>query len=288
MKSIQIRAIVVLAACGFAPPETAPPDSRIANEAFEFVTKLLGDEARQAKIDKHFPRSTANFAEGSEGHIDLALFSQKILAPLDKDPVIDAYIRWQLTSYKPSLDSVPLNDRRFARMLDDLPPLLANPKADASLLEAFRKAQQTESLTPEQIKTLNAHLNELATRESDANALNVAALGFRDWVGTQLPTTGERRLLWRIEQLEARLSAGWPCDEAKQSLETHLQKSRKSTSFDDRARQRVADALAALEGRQATYIASASIRENQLYVEYGLVGAFDFDVRRWSNMLRRE
>jgi len=32
----------------------------------------------------------------------------------------------------------------------------------------------------------------------------------------------------------------------------------------------------------------AAIRENQFYVEYGLVGVFDFDVRRWVKLLKRD
>lgn len=277
---------ILLAACGFARAAAAL-NSESPQDAFTRAIHQLNEEARRAKESSQFPRSVANFAKDFQGDPPLALISQKIIAPLDKDPLIDAYIRWQLTSFKPSLQSISLNDRQFAKMLKDLPPLVANPRTDPQLIETFQRAQAAEALAPKQIEQLNHALNDLAKRGSEAQALNIAALGLRAWLGTQLPKAGERVLLWRLEELEARIAAGWPIEESKAALEKELDRSARDRDFDPAARHRIADALAKLQGRQTMYVSNAFIRENQFFANYGLVAVHDFDVRRWVKMLER-
>lgn len=286
MKAIKVTLIVILVACGFAHSrQDSPPQTE--SDVFQAIVRALIDEVRPAKTTNQLKRSVADYARDFKGEPPVALISQKIIAPLDKDPLIDAYVRWQLTSFKPSLESIRLSERNYSRLLQDLPALVANPRADRKLIDAFGQAQTVESLTPKQIETLNEQLNELSERASEAQALNAAALGFRTWLGTQLPKAGERTLLWRIEELEARIKAGWPIDDAKKALEQLLETPARAPEFDDKARNRIADRLASLQLMKTSFVASAFIRENQFYVEYGLIAVHDFDVRRWVKMLEQ-
>jgi hypothetical protein len=243
--------------------------------------KLLMSEARQAAKDGRLQRTTADFAATFEGETSPTRLAQEILQRQGTDPFIDAYVRWQLTSFAPKVDWSALDSREFQRMLTALPPLIENPRADRSIFSKFDEAARSAPLGAEVQARLSLSIEELARRTDQALALNAAALGLRDWLQAQLEEDTERTLALRLERCGAMIRAGWNVEALKQQIDESCAKAARAEGFSAEGRQAVAKLAQQLVDRRRIYLAEARIENASLVLQYDEAAVYDFDVRKW-------
>jgi len=250
--------------------------------------RVLTDEGKQSLQKRQLVRPAATFAQEFAQQIPPQLISQKIVHQLHSDPFIDAYIRWQLTSFKGAVLPVDVTDRQFQKFLDELPGLIQNPRADRELIDALIAKTRLGPLSEPQQNVINTQLNDLSERTSQASAMNQAPLLFRGWVRDQLQDQRMRVILSELEQCTATVQAGWPSDECKTKFESTLKESVRDRSFTAEQRQAVLDRMRQLIGKKNLYITSATLRDGAIAVEYGDTGIYDFDVRKWARILLQQ
>jgi len=286
MRPMSSRIIIRLALLSVlmqAASVAAPPTSAPAAEPFERVVKLLADEARQSKERGELIRGRANIADTFRLDLPLEKLGGRILRRQHDDAFIDAYIRWQLTSFKPSLSR--LSDREAHRAIENLPTLLENPRADEVLIASLQKAAQAGPLSSSDQTMLNQRLNDLATRASRIDAMNQPALSFRKWSADQLPSRGLQPCLAGLEQISASIRAGWPPNEPKAELELVLIRSATDRRFTSDQRREFVMAAEKIVGNARVLVVSARIQENVLSVELATIAVDEFEVKRWVQLL---
>lgn len=288
MKLCAALALLWMCAAGGAPQSRPAAPERAAAAIMAEGLRLLTDEARESLEKRQLVRPAANFADEFKQQVPQQLVSQKIVRQLHSDPFIDAYIRWQLTSFKGVALPAALNDRQFQKILDELPGLIQNPRADRELIDALIAKTKLGPLSEPQQGVINTQLNDLSERTSQASALNQAPLQFRTWVRDQESGAAVRVLLSDLEQCTALVQAGWPSDECKAKLEKSLSEKSRDRSLTSEQRQIVIDRMRQLIGKKNLYITSAALRDGAIAVEYGDTGIYDFDVRKWARILLQE
>ncbi len=277
--------VLLVAASGAPAGDGTPPErqSRPASALAEAI-KRLTEEARQAKTGQRPARSRADFVKDFGREVPLASVGNKLRRRLHRDPFIDAYVRWQLTSFEPALPE--MSDRQFERFLAELPRLTENPRADHSLIASLGAVVRTGPLTERERTSISRVLDDLAERSSRARTLNQPALAFRSWLERGLPPQGAAGLQVALERVAALIEAGWPVDRLKARLDERFRANAGLASFTDEQRRRVAEQAYRLAGRQRLYVTSARIEEETLAVNYGETAVYDFDVRRWVKLMR--
>ena len=95
---------------------------------------LLIEEAIEAQKNELLPTLSPDFAKRFGHQIPQADLTQAILVRTHPDPFVDAYVRWQLTSFDPSLPQ--LSDQEFANFMDAIPALIPNPRAEPEVVSA--------------------------------------------------------------------------------------------------------------------------------------------------------
>jgi len=266
--------------------QSKPQRDQSSAAVFQEAIHLLADEAQQSLVKQQLARPAPNFAAEFKKAIPAQLVGQKIIRPLHRDPFIDAYIRWQLTSYNPKLPD--LDARQFDKMLDELPKPIQNPRADRDLINTLVAAGKAGALSASAQESMNKQLNDLSEHTSLAAALNQATLDLRTWLRNQLPKTGERTLLAGLEQCNALVETGWPVDDAKARLDEDFKASDRDPHFTNEQRQSVINHMRSLIGKRDLYVTSASISNGRLAVEYADTAIYDFDVRRWAKSVKTD
>ena len=276
-------------ASGGAAPQSRPttPERSPAAVMAEAL-RVLSDEGKQSLQNRQLARPAANFAQEFGQQIPTPLVNQKIIHQLNSDPFIDAYVRWQLTSFKGVALAADMTERQFQKFLDEIPGLIENPRADRELIDAIIAKTKLGPLNEPQQKDINTQLNGLSERTSQASGLNQAPLRFRGWVREQLPEKGMRVVLADLELCAATVQAGWPSDECKAKLESTLKDAVRDRSFTADQRQIVLDRMRQLIGKKNLYISSATLRDGAIAVEYGDTGIYDFDVRKWARIVLQQ
>ncbi len=125
------RRLVVVVAAGFlvAVPAIAQPPSRPPAAILATAIKSLLEEARLAKTEEELPRQNADFArQAGQQPLPPIIVGRQLIRRADRDPFVDAYVRWQLTSFEPALPE--MNDRAFERFLCELRPMLEYPRGN--------------------------------------------------------------------------------------------------------------------------------------------------------------
>ncbi len=246
----------------------------------------LTEEAEQAREQQRLPRARANFSAEVDLGVPLVVLGRKLTRPLHHQPFVDAYVRWQLTSFDPPLPS--MDGRRLERFLSGLPPLLDNPRAEESLIASLNAAVGAGSLSERDQAAMGRRLDELAERASRVRRFNQPAMAFRKWIQRKLPETGVLPLEAGLERCRALVEAGWSVDRDKARLEAIFEASARDRSFTDQQRRQVAERAQQLAGRQRLYVASARLRNGALAVDYGNAAVYDFDVNRWLRLMENE
>ena len=278
--AVLILAIVLPRMTVMAQPVLQSPAAAMAT-----AVRTLADEARLIKNDKQLPRRDANFAQEFGQSLPPELVGSRLVRRVDRDPFVDAYVRWQLTSFDPALR--PMADRAFQRFLRDLPPMVESPRAREALIGEINAAIRSGQLSQSEQLALGRRLDGLAKQTREARTMNRPTGSFYDWVASQLPPTGARVLQLELARLNALVNAGWPTDTAKSQLEELFNASARDESFDADQRRLVAEMTQRLVGRTRVYLTSARIDEGAVVAQFNDTGVYDFDVQRWTKAILR-
>lgn len=276
--AIGLTCLAVLAGSGRPAPQE--PSAAALAEAI----KILIDEAKQAKHDQQLPRATADFAGGFGREIPPEMLARRMARRAHADGFVDAYVRWQLTSFDPPLPD--LDERALERFLAQLPPLLHNPHAEETLIESLGSAAREGQLSPRVQADVRRGLDDLAKRAGLVQALNRPALELRDWIDKKLPESGPPRLMAALERCGALVEAGWEASPAKLEVEQRFRAGGRDLTLTSQQRVRLAAQAGRLAGRSRTYVRSARIVEGALVVDYQDTAVYNFDVRRWIKALK--
>lgn len=256
------------------------------------IVRMLSDEAQQSKRDGVLMRSSANFASDDAWRHAPApppvAVLDRIARRNDTDPFIDAYIRWQLTSFKPVLDTTRMSDREFERLVQGLPAVIHNPRADQALIDAFQRAASLGTLSEQQQVEMNNRLNGLAQRSSHVHAFNVPASQLHEWHMQQFANQPHRVLVLMLHRAHALAEAGWPVEEFKRSIDTQIARFARMREFTIQQRRAVALRAESSMARARIYLEIAGVTEGAAYVNFNTTGIFDYDVRRWARALADE
>lgn len=299
---IDFCAICAIAALGFTAPPSAPvPSSRPSASqpslrekspaaALAYCIRTLTEEAKKSKSDGVLVRSSADFAKDFGDPLPSPLVRERLMRPIDRDRFIDAYVRWQLTSFAPDLDAANMKDREFAALVTSLPACVDNPQADAALIDALQRASKVGVLSESQQTELNANLNELAARTSAASALAMPAMQLRQWFRQQFEATNQQQrfLMLLMDAATALAAAGWPVDDAKAVIDRATEKAAETREFTSEQRRAFCVAMQRCITGTRMYVTSAGISEGAISVNYAATGIFDFDVQRWIKAVMRE
>lgn len=276
--AIGLTCLAVLAGSGRPAPQE--PSAAALAEAI----KILIDEAKQAKHDQQLPRATADFAGGFGREVPPEMLARRMARRAHADGFVDAYVRWQLTSFDPPLPD--LDERALERFLAQLPPLLHNPHAEETLIESLGSAAREGQLSPRVQADVRRGLDDLAKRAGLVQALNRPALELRDWIDKKLPESGPPRLMAALERCGALVEAGWEASPAKLEVEQRFRAGGRDLTLTSQQRVRLAAQAGRLAGRSRTYVRSARIVEGALVVDYQDTAVYNFDVRRWIKALK--
>ena len=279
-------AVLVAAGLLVAAPAIAQPPSRSPAATLATALKTLLDEAHLAKTEEELPRQDADFAhQAGQQPLPPIIVGRQLIRRADRDPFVDAYVRWQLTSFEPTLPE--MTDREFERFLSELPPMLENPRANGSLLGDVNAALRAGALGESTQAALRRRLDALAAHAGRARTMNRPTTRLYDWVASQLPQTGTRVLQLELARLGALVDAGWSSDAAKSHLEELFNASARDRSFTPDQRRLVASQAQRLAGRTRVFLTSARIDQGALIAQFNDTGVYDFDVTRWTRALLR-
>ncbi len=278
-------AVLVTAGLLVAAPATAQSPPRSPAAILATAIKTLLDEARLAKTEGQLPRLDADYAPRAGPPLPPLIVGRQLIRRADRDPFVDAYVRWQLTSFEPALPE--MTDREFERFLSELPPMLENPRANGSLLGDVNAALGAGALPESTQAALRRRLDTMAAQASRARTMNRPAMNLYDWVASQLPQTGARALQLQLARLDALVDAGWPSDAAKSRLEDLFNASARDRSFTADQRRLGASQAQRLAGRTRVFLTSARIDQGALVAQFNDTGVYDFDVKRWTRALLR-
>jgi hypothetical protein len=244
---------------------------------------VLTEEAEQARRT-HTISDRPDFALRFERDLDLADVRRTILGRAHRDPFIDAYIRWQLTSFRPEL--TPLDGRDLGRLLREAPAMVENPRAASDVMDLMRRAADAGQLSPADRELLRALVAELDERSSIAEQMNMPAVQFREWVHLRLSSGGSAPLQWLIENCAATIDAGWPPRAIKGRMTAAFSAAGIDESITDADRAALTELLYAMVGRErrsvnrVTFLADGSVR-----VSYATAQVTRRDVENWVERL---
>lgn len=270
---------------------TAPPPAARGSDLDRLndLIRTLAQEAKAALETGTLARRRADIAQTSKQSIDGALIGRRIVEPLDRDPFIDAYIRWQLTSFSPELPD--LREREVEEMLRTLPAYPENPRADRRLLDTLNRAVAVTSrrpgglLTDAEAEQLSAMLNASGEAESTARQFMRPANEFRDWLEKAMGELGPRPHLVRLERLSALLRAGWDVEREKRELERAFRESAQDPSLTDDDRNRLLSLARRLAGTRRGYVQRAAIVEGRIEFTANETAVYDFEINAWARAL---
>lgn len=270
------------------PPDSPPaPESELAR--FNRAVRVLTEEARAALDTGEFPRREADFAASFEGTLDAVVLARRLPRAVDRDPVIDAYVRWQLTSFRPDFNV--LSEREFERLLASLPALPEHPRADRALLETLNRAvrlsneRQGGLLTEREADTLGGMLEANTARVGSATARARPGLELRMAIERAAGELGPRAHLVRLERLGAMVSAGWDVESEKRRVNDRFTAGANDATLVEADRQRIISIARRLIGQRRGYLRFARIVERRVEFEANESAVYDFEVNGWARAL---
>jgi hypothetical protein len=265
------------------PPTRRP--SRRENPLKDAVAQLTA-EALRCRKDQKLAASKPDFAArfSAREQLDLSQLSKAMLSPAHRDPFVDAYVRWQLTSFDPALP--PLDERAFVQFIEALPAMVENPAGDAEAMAAFEQVDEKGVLTPGMLKRYKEAEAELRRRGAVAEALNVPAEGLRDWILAQVGSTGALPRLLLLERCAATVRAGWSAGKLKGDVTREFTASTTDGQFKPDQRALVAAYARHLAGterriiKEITFMADGSLR-----VSFETPRISEQDAEKWIDRL---
>jgi hypothetical protein len=277
----------ILMAQAVAAPNLRSEDSEVSpREALTTALRELTDEAREAQKSGTLPRLKADYAAQFPHQIDSALIKTKLLRPVGRDPFIDAYIRWQLTSF---VDALPeMDDAEFEKFLSELSACVLNPQVSEKFVQPLMRASSAGELAPSDHKYVQNLIDDLKAQREQASVLRRPADELRAWIAKHVGENGHRPMQVAIERCAALAQAGWDLREMKEELTLRCEAALRDRSLSEEQRQRVARQLQNLAQFSALRINDAYLRDGSLIVNTESSGVYDYEARQWARTILRQ
>lgn len=262
-------------------PQRAAEDDepRTPAAAYGKLLTMLTEEGERAAEELTLPRAHASVAAEFPYELPMARVGRAVIERQHRNDLVDAYIRWQLTSFDPPLPELPT--RRFERVLADLPALAVNPRADEDLIRLLNRALQAGELSASDQQQINERIERMNELQSQRRELNRPALELREWLAEQHADSIALRIMVAVERCGALVRGGWPIGAFGGQAEELFEQASRDRDLDAGDRRRVAAFAGRFAGLERVYVRSARINENRVVVNYANTAIYDFDVRRW-------
>ena len=260
---LELLLVLPLWCSGIAHGQTSrpmPPAKKGA--AIKAVLKQLEAEAREIMKSQRFSLESADFASRFDQVIEPSDLLDAVTRPQHRDPFIDAYIRWQLTSFDFELPD--LDGRDFEKLMRQAPAIVANPRADEELVARFTETEK-QSTSPTESKRLREVAKELDRRTEIAAAFNRPAQQWREWLESEFEGNTARQLHLKMERAAATIRAGWPSREVKAALTKAFKAAATDSTLTDLDRHAIAAHARTLTGmkrrsiNEITFAADGSV-----------------------------
>ena len=263
-----------------ARKEKSTNDHTLIKEA----RKLLIAEAEQAKETKQLPTLSADFAKRFNKQIPAEDLTAAILERVHRDTFIDAYVRWQFTSFDPALPD--FTDQQFAQFMNNIPSFIDNPRADSETVYSMKNLSKSGRQLNNQWQQFEEFVSTLDSKTQLAEIFNEPARSFADWVQTKLGKTGHLPRLWLLARCAATIDAGWSTQSIKTKISRQFTDSVKDETFTSDQRRHVIKQAQRIVDRkrvfvnEITYLADGSVR-----VSFSTCTVTQKNVKNWSDRL---
>lgn len=249
--------------------------------------RALLEEGQAIRNNKRPLPEKPDFASRFEGSLAAEDVGRALMKHANPDAFIDAYVRWQLTSFDPVLPE--MDDSAFAAFMDITPPMVENPRAKDKMLLIFHAAADGKPRSEEEIEHLRQAVGEMEERAGRAAAMNKPAIEFRDWVAAKLGESGPRPRQWLLERCAATIHAGWPANSIKGDISRQFSAGASDESFTAPQRQIVADQTRRLLGFHREFVDKVSfMADSTVKVTFAATKADREDVENWIKRLSGE
>ncbi len=249
------------------------------------MVQVLVLEASEMKSGLRLPTEQPDFANRTSLTADPEDIGLAIVSTHHKDVLIDAYVRWQLTSFKKA--ALPeLDDRAFQQAIRSLPRLLENPRAQGDVIGLFERAEKQRRVSASDRERLEEMNRELQKRSALVEPYNLPAIGLREWLLEQCGETGIRQHMVRIEWCAATIAGGWPTRAVKTEMTKAMADAGADETISGRDRMRLAGMVGDLDGmsrrlvREVAFMADGSVE-----VGFSTAQVTSDDVKRWTDRL---
>lgn len=269
------------------PPAPPAPPAKKKALTIRDAMRLLTDEGKAVRSRKIPPPARPDFASRFESSLDQADAGRALIKQANPDPFIDAYIRWQLTSFDPPLPA--MDDSAFARFMDAAPPMVENPRAGAKVMLLLHNADGAGPLTMAELEHLRAIVADAEARAKQAEAMNIPALEFRSWVAQRLGQTGPRPRQWLLERCAATVRAAWSTSLVKGDISRQFSASAGDETFTPQQRQMVAEQAKRLIGlSRQSFEKVAFMADSSVKPSFSTSDVDEKDVEKWIKRLMGE
>jgi hypothetical protein len=258
--------------------------SKEAEQPIERATAALVKEAVEVRQAGRLRSDAADFKARSAETIPVPELQAALVARVHRDPFIDAYVRWQLTSFDPPLPE--MDDPQFGELIDDAPRMAPNPRAAEEIVAMFEQADDAGVLEARDLARLTEASAELDRRTAAAEAMNRPAAAWRDWVDLKLGETGPRRLHWLLERCGATIEAGWSTRAIKTRLTREFNRAAGDRSITERDSARLAAHAQQLAGRSKRFVKEITLLAGgEVDASFSTAAVDKADVQAWMDRL---
>lgn len=268
-------------------PRTRPPDKPpTPTAALAMLIAQLSNEGIEALRTGHLVRNHPNVASDFAYEPAMPQLARAVIEAQHRDHFIDAYIRWQLTSYQPTLPR--LTEKQWEQVIQDLPMIPINPRADDDLIKLLNRGLQAGELSESDQKQINERLELMSSIESNRRALMTPAMELRAWLMKKNEDSLYRQIIFSLEQTAALVQAGWPTGDYGAKTAELFAMVQRDREFTDPQKRRAAAVAQGFTGITRVYVSSARINENRLEVNFENTAIYDFDVRKWVRSMEQQ
>ncbi|MBG84464.1 MAG: hypothetical protein CMJ40_07965 [Phycisphaerae bacterium] len=254
--------------------------SMTPTESMSKAIHLLKEEARSATSEP--PRWETDFFEEESLEIDPSLAAKRLFSRQDRNPQVDAYVRWQLTAVA---EPDELGGSRFDRLLKQLPDLPENPLAESRTVRRFENEMNRSRPSEQNVKDAAAALKTIQTEAREKEAWAHPGRSLRYWLMQQAPTD-QQRLAAALEAVESEIQAGWAVDDAVRNVDRICGELGSRSSLDEKQMEEFRKQASRLGKKERIFIQGSWNDERSFTVEVSYSTVRDYDVTRWLKLLK--
>ncbi len=277
MRTLGITALLLFSGMAISSEIESP---MTPSESMVKAIHLLKEEARSATSEP--PRRTTDFFEEGSFEIDPTLAAKRLFTKQDRNPEIDAYVRWQLTGIAAPND---LGRSRFDRLLKQLPDLPENPLAASRTVRRFENEMNRNRPSEQNIKDAAAALKLVQSEAAQKQAWANPGRLLRMWLIEQSPTD-RQKLDAALEAVESEVQAGWSAERAVRNVDRVCGELGSRSALNDKQIKDFQKKANRLLKKERLFIESGWNDERSFTVEVSYSTVRDYDVTRWIKLLK--